>query len=92
MQTITVKYLGPTNLKGSRYKATHTGASRSITVGADCSLSCEENMTVAATLLAQKLNWDGKFIGGHIAGGDMVFVHAKPLYSFTVKREEEVAE
>lgn len=83
MQTITVKYLGETETLGVRYKATHSGAFRSITIPTDYSLSnSDDNYLVAAKLLADALGWEGEYIGGHTKEG-MVFVNAAPLYSFT---------
>ena len=82
MQTIFVKYLGPTDHLGSRYKATHTGGFTSVTVSADYSIKTDDNFAVAAKQLAEKLNWGGSYIGGHTADG-MVFVNAEPAYTFT---------
>ena len=87
MQTITVKYLGATDTLGARYKATHTGAFRSITIPADYSLNSDDNFLVAAKVLADELDWEGEYIGGHIKDG-MVFVNAAPLYSFTSEHGE----
>jgi len=89
MQTITVKYLGETETLGARYKATHSGAFRSITIPTDFSLdNSDDNYLVAAKLLADALGWEGDYIGGHIKDG-MVFVNAAPLYSFTSERGVE---
>lgn len=82
MQTILTKYLGPTNTKGSRYKATHSGNCTSVTCAADYSLDAEGNHIRAAQALATKLKWEGKYIGGHTSQG-MVFVDADPRYTFT---------
>lgn len=87
MQTIFVKYLGPTNHLGSRYKATHTGGFTSVTVGADYSIKTDDNFAVAAKQLAEKLNWSGTYIGGHTADG-MVFVNSEPAYTFTTDSKE----
>jgi len=77
MQTITTKYLSATNTKGARIKATHTGGYTSVTEGYDYALNSEDNYCKVAELLAKKLNWDGKFIGGHTKDG-MVFVNDNP--------------
>ena len=90
MQTITVKYLGPTNTLGTRYKATPSGACKSLTITADYSLDFEGNCTAAAKALAEKLGWQGDYIGGH-AKDAMVFVNAVPAYTFTTARNEEAA-
>jgi hypothetical protein len=78
MQTISTKYLSPTNTQGARIKATHTGNFTSIIAGYDYSLNNDENQLAVALLLAQKLNWHGSsFIGGHTKGG-MVWVNDSP--------------
>ena len=41
MQTITTKYLGPTNTQGTRIKANHTGEAKSVTVPYNYALSNE---------------------------------------------------
>jgi hypothetical protein len=84
MQTITTKYIGQTEKRCSRIKVTHSGNYASIIMSYDHALNAEENYIVAAKLLAERLNWDGQFIGGHTKDG-MVFVNAKPVYDFTVK-------
>jgi len=90
MQTISTKYIGATTHRGTRYKATHTGGARSVTLGKDYALSDEQNHTAAAEALAALLNWEGQFIGGHTVEG-MVFVHAAPEYTFTTTRCEVAA-
>ena len=90
MQTIITKYLGPTDRRGARYKATHTGNFASVTLGADHSMNAEANHTEAAMALAEKLNWDGDYIGGHTSEG-MVFVNSAPIYCFNVTSKEEAA-
>ena len=87
MQTITTKYLGPTNHKGSRFKATHSGDFTSVTISYDYSMSADGNHTRVAFMLAEKLNWEGSYIGGHTKDG-MVFVDARPNYSFHTKSRE----
>jgi hypothetical protein len=42
------------------------------------------NHTRVAFMLAEKLNWEGDYIGGHTKDG-MVFVDATPYYSFVTK-------
>ena len=82
MQVITVKFLSPTEKLGARFKATHSGAFRSVTLPVDFSLTSDENYLAAAKALANALRWEGEYIGGHTKDG-MVFVNAAPLYSFT---------
>jgi len=88
MQTITTKYLGPTNHQGSRFKATHTGGHTSVTMPMDYRMEHAGNHTRVAFMLAEKLNWEGDYIGGHTKDG-MVFVDARPNYSFHTKSREE---
>ena len=90
MQTITTKYLGATDTLGARFKATHTGDYASVTLGYDYALSNEENHRAAAQALAEKLGWEGDYIGGHTKAG-MVFVNASPVCAFTTTREEVAA-
>ena len=58
MQTISTKYLAPTNIKGSRIKATHTGKVQSVTFGYDYSLDTYGNHLKAAEALQDKLWWN----------------------------------
>lgn len=67
MQAITTKYLGPTNHRGSRIKATCDAGSLTLTW--DHSLSAPENHRLAARALVQRLGWGGKWIGGGTATG-----------------------
>lgn len=53
---VQVKYLGPTNTKGSRYRARSKG-NGSLTVAKDYSMSCEDNARYAAHCLLEKLRW-----------------------------------
>ena len=55
MQSIETRFLGPTNSRGSRYKA--TAEAGSITVSADYRLGCEQNHERAARMLIDKLGW-----------------------------------
>lgn len=71
-QAIQVKYLGPTNYLGSRYKA--TAAAGSITVGVDDALSIESNVIAAAQALCDKFGWVGGMVYGQLADGSYVFV------------------
>lgn len=55
MQAITVKYLGPTNTKGARYKA--ICAAGAVTVAYDYSLNTQGNVKQAIKALCAKLGW-----------------------------------
>lgn len=71
MVAIETHYLGPTNTKGSRYKA--VAGTNQITVSAEYSLTCEANHRRAAEALCNKLNWSGGLIAGSTNKG-YVFV------------------
>jgi hypothetical protein len=62
MQAITTKYIGPSNVRGSRVKATCQAGS--ITLQWDDSLNSERNHEAAAKALAAKLDWHGEWRGG----------------------------
>lgn len=71
-QAIVTKYLGPTNTKGTRVKATCFGGS--ITISWDYSLESEYNHKHAALILAKKMGWKQKgksfnFLGGSLPKG-----------------------
>ena len=68
-QAIITKYIGPTNTKPSRIKAT-TGGGYSLTI--PFQHNCNPHMA-AAKLLAQKMGWGGTMIEGHTTEGS-VFV------------------
>lgn len=57
MKAITTKYLGPTNVKGSRIKATEPDG-KSVTLHWDHALDAEENHAAAAKALMTKLDWN----------------------------------
>lgn len=72
-QAIVTKYLGPTNHRGSRVKA--TAQAGSITVSWDHALSVEDNHKAAARALVTRWGWDGDWHGGATPdGGGYVFV------------------
>lgn len=73
MQAITTKYLGATNFRGSRIKA--TAESGSITVDYPHEFSGVNAHAVAALALMVKLGWTGDLIGGGTKDG-YVFVFA----------------
>jgi hypothetical protein len=61
-QAIVTKYLGPTNVRGARIKATADAGS--ITLSWDHALNPERNHRAAAMALAEKYGWQGRFVGG----------------------------
>ena len=73
-QSIMTKYLGPTDYKGGRVKATATGG-RTVTLSWDYGLGIEGNHVAAAKALATKLDWTERgWIGGGLNEGGFVFV------------------
>ena len=82
MQAIVVKYLGPTNARGSRYKA--TAQAGSVTVECDSRLNEEENARAACDALLHKLEWHKgnglrgfrtTWVSGFLPDGSAVFVN-----------------
>lgn len=74
-QAIQVKYLNPTDTRGSRWKA--TAAAGSVTVGYDHGRSGEKNAEAAMLALVKKFGWDkfpATWQGGVLPNGDYVFV------------------
>lgn len=69
MQAIHTKYLGPTNNRPSRIKASCDAGS--ITVSWNHSFDVHGNHEAAALTLAKKLGWDeydGRWVGGGLPG------------------------
>jgi len=64
MASIVVKFMGPTNSRGLRYKAICQAGS--ITVSADYSKNPTENAITVAKMLAEKLDWQGKYHLGYL--------------------------
>ena len=74
MIAIEVKFLGPTNNKGSRYKA-YTCNGQHLTKSANYSLNADENAESVAYELRDKAGWKGKLVGGGtVKGWTFVFV------------------
>ena len=61
-QAIVTKYLGATDFRGARVKA--TAYAGSVTVSWDDALNVEANHSRAAEALATKWGWTGKWFGG----------------------------
>lgn len=72
MKAIQVKYLGPTNHKGSRWKAT-AWPNLSVTLSYDYALDGEGNARTAANALAGKMGWRHPTGAGQLPNGDYVF-------------------
>lgn len=85
MQTIHTKYVGPSNVRGSRIIATASGSKARIIVSCDLAASSEDAHIEGAKALCAKMDWHGTMIGGHTKDG-MVFVFddTHQSYRFTV--------
>lgn len=65
-QAIVTKYLGPTNARGSRVKA--SAEAGSLTLSWNDSLNSDQNHARAAQALAKRFGWHGNWYGGAIPG------------------------
>lgn len=77
MKAITTKFIGPSNVRGSRYKATAEGG-HSVTLSADHALNSEENHDRVAKALRDKMGWKGELVRGGLPDGKgncYVFLH-----------------
>jgi len=90
MQAITVKYLGPTNTRGARFKATSVAGAKSVTLPYDYALNVSDNEWQAAKALILKLGWQdnvSEWVGGTFnERGDAVFVG---LYKHEIRSIKE---
>ena len=84
MQTITTKYHGPTDTRGSRIKATASGSKLFMYYGIDNSKSIEENHRDAAQALADGHGWKGRMIGGDTKAGKVWVFAAEAEYPHNV--------
>lgn len=66
-QAIETKYLGPTNYRGARIKA--SAQAGSVTISYDHALDVDDNHMRAAQALARKFGWFGVVFGGGNAKG-----------------------
>lgn len=74
MKAIITKYIGPSNCRGSRIKATDTEHNQ-ITISYDDSLNSDQAHMKAAIALCGKMKWPANLIGGGVKDG-YVFVFA----------------
>ena len=75
-QALETRYLGPTNTKGGRIKATAWAGS--VTVPYDHALDTQDNHRAAANALIAKMGWIGTFAqGGNIKGDGYYFVNVE---------------
>jgi|DEB0MinimDraft_6_1074348.scaffolds.fasta_scaffold03138_7 hypothetical protein len=86
MQTITTKYLGPTNHRGSRVKA--VCSAKSITIDWNHSLNSDENHWNAAEQLIRDLSWHNnvsQWVAGHLPEGSSHWMVFTGLYEHDIK-------
>lgn len=70
MKAITTKYIGPTNTRGARIKATDSDGN-AVTLSIDYSLNHDQRHRAAALALVQKMNWGGEWVGGGTKDGQV---------------------
>ena len=76
-QAIQTRYIGPSNTRGSRVKA--TAEAGSVTLSWDNALNATDNHRIAAETLANKYGWPKNMIGGALPNSsDYVWVVADP--------------
>lgn len=76
-QAIQTKYLGPTNYRGSRVRAT-CQMRKAITLIWDDGLNVDENHKRAAHALAKQLGWSGMWYGGTLPDSTQAWVRTIP--------------
>ena len=86
MQAITTKYLGPTNFRGARIKA--TAEAGSVTVDFPYEFSGADAHAVAALALARKIGWDGDLLAGGTADGYVFVFSESQRYPVATTDEE----
>ena len=75
-QAIETRYLGPSNTKGGRIKATAWGGS--VTVGYNHALDRPCNHKAAADALIAKMGWKGTYAqGANVKGDGYYFVNVE---------------
>ena len=73
MQCIITKYLGPTNTRGARIKATASGSGKSVTISYPHELEGKAAHWEAARQLISKFGWTWTYHGGALKTGGYVF-------------------
>lgn len=76
MKAIRTKYIGPSNVKGSRLSATTGETGQRIIMTWDDALNSSDMHAKGARALADKFGWQGELIGGGFPDGTMVWVFA----------------
>lgn len=68
MKAIETRYIGPSNVRGSRIIASDGDGNR-VTVSYDSALNSDDNHAAAAKALLVKMGWCGELISGHTKHG-----------------------
>jgi len=68
MKAILTKYFGPGNVRGSRIKA-DDGDGNTVMVPYNHALNGEGNHRAAAEALCNKMDWNGRLVGGGLKHG-----------------------
>ncbi len=73
-QAIITKYLGPTNHRGTRIKATCSAGS--VTIARNYELDADEDHKIAVAVLLKKVGWGGQWVGAELdrSGDTLVYV------------------
>jgi len=71
MKAIKTKFIGPSNVKGSRIRASEPDG-KSVTISYSHELNGDENHLAAAQALCKRMNWSGLLVTGWLGG---CFVH-----------------
>ena len=88
-RAITVKYLGPTNSRGARVKASAGGTQGNVTLPFRHDLSMEQNVAAAVDELLLRYEWDNPYVLGALADGTYVAVAVQPSTYLSTSRNEE---
>ena len=87
-KAITVKYLGPTNSRGARVKAS-AGGTGNVTLPFRHEWSMEQNVAAAVDELLLRYEWDNPYVLGALADGTYVAVLSdKPSTYLSTYAEE----
>lgn len=79
-KAIVTKYLGPSNFRGSRVKATAPD-NPALTIGYDSALDSAGAHAQAAKALAERMHWAGLWVGGAPPGSGYCFACLEGSFS-----------
>mgnify|MGYP003417695704 CR=1 FL=1 len=88
-KAVAVKYLGPTNSRGARVKASAGGTQGNVTLPFRHDLSMEQNVAAAVDELLLRYEWDNPYVLGALADGTYVAVLSDPSTYLSTSRNEE---